>query len=55
MVGETLPEAASLPAVVAELARTYAVPVGTMSLEEAVGPASRTILGHLAMSGPPEV
>lgn len=50
VVGETLPEGVPAPALASAVSATYAVPVGTMSLDEAAGAASRTILGFLAMS-----
>jgi hypothetical protein len=49
VVRESLPEH-SLDGVVAGLG-AYRVPVDTTSLEAAVGPASATIMGFLAMSG----
>jgi hypothetical protein len=48
VVAETL--VGSSPTEAVERLRVYGVAVGTMTLEEAVGPASRTIMGHLAMS-----
>lgn len=48
VVPETL--VGSSPAEAVERLGLYGVAVGTTSLEQAVGRASRTILGHLAMS-----